>query len=385
MCDWPLANPALFCYKTAVMEPALQTLFLPFENENLPLKGVSGGPALFLGAQDHPALATLRPDCWQPWKPHAAPLMRAGLRLAGGGPVDGASLRDGAAGYSGADPVAEGRTIDTYGLVLALLPKQVDEAKAMLATALRALKAGGVLAAAAANDANGARIEKWLRETGMEDIVSLTKNRVRCVWGVRPETLPPQIESWREKSFPRLHDFGDGIQLKTMCGLFSWDRIDAGSALLARYLPEAACVQAADFGAGIGYLSRMLLGRASAPRDLYVIEADARALACARDNLSGIQEETALHFLWEDLTSPVAGLPPLDLVVMNPPFHKGKGEDAGIGRQFIRTAGVHLKKGGKLLMVANRHLPYEEELRRGFKDVQILAQESGFKIIGAVK
>ena len=63
-----------------------------------------------------------------------------------------------------------------------------------------------------------------------------------------------------------------------------------------------------------------------------------------------------------------------DLIVMNPPFHQGRAADPGIGQAMIKAASSALKPGGRLLMVANRGLPYEQALKAGFKDVQELAQ-----------
>ena len=56
-----------------------------------------------------------------------------------------------------------------------------------------------------------------------------------------------------------------------------------------------------------------------------------------------------------------------------------------IGRAFIAVAADALKPGGRLWMVANRHLPYESVLDARFGSARIVTQASGFKIIEAVK
>jgi 16S rRNA (guanine1207-N2)-methyltransferase len=68
---------------------------------------------------------------------------------------------------------------------------------------------------------------------------------------------------------------------------------------------------------------------------------------------------------------------------MNPPFHQGRAADPGIGQQIIRAAAKALKKGGRLMMVANRQLPYEAILQAEFTDWQELARNSGFKVLAA--
>ena len=75
-----------------------------------------------------------------------------------------------------------------------------------------------------------------------------------------------------------------------------------------------------------------------------------------------------------------------DAIVCNPPFHAlGRGDRPDIGRAFIAAAAAALKPGGRLWLVANRHLPYEHALGEGFAQVRTLAQNGGFKIVEATK
>ena len=58
-----------------------------------------------------------------------------------------------------------------------------------------------------------------------------------------------------------------------------------------------------------------------------------------------------------------------DVIVMNPPFHRGRAAEPDIGQAMIRAASKALKPGGQLFMVANRGLPYEAVLKGGFGQV----------------
>ena len=42
-----------------------------------------------------------------------------------------------------------------------------------------------------------------------------------------------------------------------------------------------------------------------------------------------------------------------------------------------------LRPKGQLVLVANRHLPYEADLELAFSQVTVLVQEAGFKVIHA--
>jgi 16S rRNA (guanine1207-N2)-methyltransferase len=72
-----------------------------------------------------------------------------------------------------------------------------------------------------------------------------------------------------------------------------------------------------------------------------------------------------------------------DMVVSNPPFHTTRDGNPDLGRGFIATAARILKPRGQLLMVANRHLPYEAELDAKFGLVEELPGSGAFKIIRA--
>jgi 16S rRNA (guanine1207-N2)-methyltransferase len=192
---------------------------------------------------------------------------------------------------------------------------------------------------------------------------------------------PALAAQWRALDAPRLVAGG---RFLSRPGVFAWDRIDAASALLARHLPTDLRGRAADLGAGYGYLSAELLERNPGIAALDAFEADARALAMARHNLAVFTPRVALGFHWHDVA---AGLPDsYDAVVTNPPFHAPDGrERPDIGRAFIAAAAAALRPGGRLWLVANRHLPYEQALGGGFGEARMVAQEGGFKVVEAVR
>jgi 16S rRNA (guanine1207-N2)-methyltransferase len=161
-------------------------------------------------------------------------------------------------------------------------------------------------------------------------------------------------------------------------GVFSADGADPGSRMLADALPERIAGRVADFGAGWGWLAREILKRD--PDELHLVEADARALSCARKNLS----DPRVRFHWADATGWTAGAP-LDAVVMNPPFHAGREADPAIGRGFIAAAARLLGGRGQLWLVANRHLPYEQALKEAFRETGEVTGDTRFKILYAAR
>ena len=59
----------------------------------------------------------------------------------------------------------------------------------------------------------------------------------------------------------------------------------------------------------------------------------------------------------------------------------------GVNRagQALKVAAQSLRHGGRLLLVANRHLPYEATLAQAFASHRVLAEGGGFKVIEGVK
>lgn len=165
----------------------------------------------------------------------------------------------------------------------------------------------------------------------------------------------------------------------TAPGTFSADAPDPGSVALANAFPERMPGEIADLGAGWGYLSRRALER-DGVASIHLVEAEHAALACAKKNV----KDPRARFHWADATrfEPTA---PLDAVVANPPFHRGRAGDPDIGKVFIAKAAAILKRSGRLWLVANRHLPYKEALYANFAELAELPAPPAYKIYAAAK
>jgi 16S rRNA (guanine1207-N2)-methyltransferase len=263
--------------------------------------------------------------------------------------------------------------------VIALPPRQKEESRALLATMLALAAPGGQLVCSVANDEGARSVEKDLMQlVGLGG--SLTKHHCRVFWSA-PLTGQHDAglaERWRALDAPRAILGG---RYRSRPGVFAWDRVDAASALLAEALPASLSGDAADLGAGWGYLADQLRQRCAGIGSIDLFEAEGRALAMARENLAS-DGQVKFGFHWHDVTRGLPGR--YDVIVSNPPFHGlGRGERPDIGRRFIDVAADALRPHGQFWMVANRHLPYEEMLSLRFAQVQAKAEGGGFKVIAA--
>jgi len=69
-----------------------------------------------------------------------------------------------------------------------------------------------------------------------------------------------------------------------------------------------------------------------------------------------------------------------DLILVNPPFHTGKAVDLAPARAMFNAADQVLESGGTALIVANRSLPYERDLRE-IGRVRKVLERAGFKLL----
>ncbi len=345
----------------AERDPAMAALLHPFAIGRL--RFPAGERVLFLRAR----LATGLPEdasAWmheQTFRPAAERLQRAGYQVGD------------ASGRSG------------FELALLLLPRQRDEARALLARALEAVVEGGVVVASVANNEGARSAERDLSSlAGATE--TLSKSKCRVFWARKSSAAMDGLlaTQWLAFDTPRL--IGDGRFLSRP-GLFAWDRIDVASALLAGCLPADLRGEGADLGAGFGYLATEVLDRCPGVTALDLFEAEARALALACENLAALAPSrnppVRLGFHWHDVTQGLPGR--YDFVVSNPPFHQGRADEPDLGRAFIAAAGAALRPSGRLWLVANRHLAYETELQRNFASVRRITDDAGFKVIEAVK
>jgi 16S rRNA (guanine1207-N2)-methyltransferase len=348
-----------------MLDPALDTLMLPFAGGELAWPDT--GRILFLRARYGLALDAAPRErllCRQSYLPFAQALAAAKFMLDQGMETP-------------AGP---------FPLVLLLPPRQRDEARGLLADAVGRTAPGGIVVAALPNNEGARSVEDDLAALA-GPVTSRSKHKCRVFWArIDPARIDAaRLADWQALTEPRLiTDAGfPGGGFWSRPGLFAWDRIDAGSALLAQNLPADISGHGADLGCGHGYLAAMLLSQATRVTALDLYEAEREGLALAERNLAPLARGRPLEFFWHDVTRGLRR--DYDFVISNPPFHVAREDRADLGQAFIAAAAKHLKAGGRFLLVANRHLPYERDLAAAFATTRVLADDGGYKVIEAVR
>lgn len=261
----------------------------------------------------------------------------------------------------------------TFDGALVLTGRHRGRNEAWIGTAIERVVPGGLIVVAGGADEGIASLRKRLAK--LIDIEGhLPKYHGTALWFRRPLDASAAIAGLAGE--PGL---ADG-RFAAAPGMFSHDRIDAGSRLLAEHLPDESKGAAADFGAGWGYLSAVLAERTRGLKSIDLFEADFESLEAAKVNLAAIPGAPKTEFFWHDLVGEKV-LRKYDLIVMNPPFHQGRAAEPAIGQAMIGAASSSLRPGGRLFMVQNRGLPYEQTLQANFSRVSEVRRDGAFRII----
>ncbi len=335
--------------------PAQKTLFLPFEQDILD-SPEPGQSFLACGLAADRALDDTWKQaltCLQPWRPDWLALNREGFN---------------------AEPALAADSRFSGGLLL--LGKHRGRNEAWFAELLARVEPGGWIVVAGDKKLGVDSFRKWVGNIA-EISDRLSKNHAVAFWLQRPADLDDEFIAALK---PLAADI-DTV-FRTEPGMFSHGVIDKGSALLAAHMEKIVFGRVADLGAGWGYLAAQCLKYADRITAVDLYEADYEALEAARGNLARLNAATPMSFHWFDVTGEkLGGI--YDTVVMNPPFHKSRAAEPEIGVGMIRAAAAALKPGGRLLMVANRRLPYEKVLAAVFSRHAEIAADGVFKVFSA--
>lgn len=332
----------------------LKTLFHPFEAGDLDPPG-AGARVLFLGAPRGLVLPdgfAAEPFLVQGFRPDFLALERAGFAVA---------------------PQSDGQD---YDVALILMTRHRGQNELRLAEALERTRGGALVLLAGSKEDGAASLKK--RVEGLLPIAGQApKYHGQAFWLHRPDDAAAAIEALRAAN-PEMPVEG---RFATAPGMFSHARVDPGSLLLAENLPRDLGGHVADFCAGWGYLAAQAWDRNAHLKSLDLYEADFASLEAARRNLKTV---SATKFFWRDLASePVRRR--YDFILMNPPFHEGRAAEPDLGARLVEAAARGLEPGGRLLMVANRGLPYEQVLARNFRRFEEAARDARYKLLFATR
>ncbi|MGB5445719.1 MAG: 16S rRNA (guanine(1207)-N(2))-methyltransferase RsmC [Psychromonas sp.] len=166
------------------------------------------------------------------------------------------------------------------------------------------------------------------------------------------------------------------LQICSLPGVFSYGELDKGSELLLQNLPNGMSGKVLDFGCGAGVIACYILKKHP---QLQVDLVDINAFALASAKLSLLSNKLQGNVFPSNVFSQVKEK--YNILLSNPPFHSGKNTDYSAAETFINQSYEHLKKGGKLSIVANKFLNYEPLLVKTFANLTVAQENNKFKVL----
>jgi len=166
-------------------------------------------------------------------------------------------------------------------------------------------------------------------------------------------------------------------------GVFAWDRFDEGSQLLLQQLPDFLAQSditrqsGLDLGCGNGLLAIALLQ--SGCGQVVATDNNAAAIRACEYNIQlnsfGNRAQVIAGNCGDTLKQK------FELIVCNPPFHKGFDVEHDLTTRFLQATHQLLKQRGRALFVVNSFIPLERKAKPIFSRIETLADNQQFKLI----
>lgn len=195
----------------------------------------------------------------------------------------------------------------------------------------------------------------------------------------RGKTLGEPPEDRRYGEFINVTDT-EGHVLASKPGIFGFDRVDRGSALLLEVFQERLRQWPApprallDLGCGFG----LLAVNAALACNTEVVATDhnlAAVIACRRNfKRFGVRGQVVA----DDCAASIDGQ--FDTVVCNPPFHRGFRVAADLTGRFVDAAADHLAPNGRALFVVNEFIALPRAAAGRFSRIDLRRHDAGFKV-----
>ncbi len=324
-----------------------------------------GGLAILAAQRTRPGLVTALDTNWA-----AANACRGNLGRYG---LEAVSVR---CGLPDAD-------LGAFDVVVMPLPKGRATQRMYAAHAHAVLRPGGRLYVAGANDA-GAKsafrdLEGLFRPQGLLGYKG--GHRAAAFARVEAVTLAgsyaePGIApgTWRAFAWEVA---GRHYQARTTAGVFSWDHLDDGTRMLLEVVDIPADARVLDLGCGWGAIGAYAADRAREGA-VTLVDVDALATRAAEATLHANRLGAAQVVLGDGAGA--AGPSSYDLVLSNLPFHRGHGVDRQLAEGLVQEAARVLAPRGRLIIVANRFLRYEQVMSAVLANVRCLANDNRYHV-----
>ncbi|HSF82219.1 MAG TPA: methyltransferase [Anaerolineales bacterium] len=257
----------------------------------------------------------------------------------------------------------------------------------LILEAFTALKPGGKFYIAGANRAGiKSAIEDVDSIFGNSSILGYKKGNRLCLssklspniqyadWAVEPGVAPG---SWYEF---HTHLSNLNIRIKSLPGVFSYNKIDEGTQLLLENILLHSASRVLDIGCGWGSIG---LTAAIQGAQVDMVDVDLLAIWSTNQNMISNQLSNASIFP-SDITRSVSDRS-YNLIASNPPFHSSIDVDYTVAEAIVFESYARLETDGKLWLVTNYFLPYHNYLLKYFGNYSTISTTKRYKLLCSTK
>ena len=289
----------------------------------------------------------------------------------------------------------------SYAIVLIKIPKTLSLLEQQLSSLSHHINSDTIIIAAgmtkSIHSSTLALFEKHLGET----TTSRATKKARLIFcKVDSKIIAAEAKTAESAELTATRYFADPLdsELISYANGFSRDRLDLGArammqAMNDNTLPDAENI--ADLACGNGVLGLHALNaigkdinKVDKQRCITFIDESYMAVAAAKENYQHIISDADKHkivpsFVVQDsIKKPDVNY---DWIICNPPFHIGTAMDTYIANRMFQQSFIALQRTGQLWVVANRHLKYENQIKKIFKNAKIVLSNKKFVVIAATK
>jgi 16S rRNA (guanine1207-N2)-methyltransferase len=275
----------------------------------------------------------------------------------------------------------EGLPPASFDLVLSHLPRGREVQRELIRGAAGVLRPGGRFVFVASTQVGVKGCVAYARDLFGRCGVVRRKKGYHVAMTVRPEGMepPPARDTYARRS---IELDGMEVSLVSKPGVFAWDRLDGGTERLIDAMEIGRGDRVLDLGCGTG-LAGLVAARRAPDGEVVLVDSDLRAVRSARRTFQANRVDNG-DVLLSDGASELVEDDPFDVVITNPPFHQGREVDYHVAHQFVRDSHRVLRPEGRLFLVANRFIGYDDLMRQSFGNANVAYADRSYHVLTAM-